>query len=232
MNKKLLIGNLQHLTSQLKFDKRKFLSEYPYPHKRYEEIIEQKINPDIDDLIHFSRYFKYSIDQLLSIDIKARHKSISPKSIKMLVLDVDGVMTNAGIIYTENGDELKVFNAKDGLAIKKLTSIMPVGILSNALTEKVIEKRARVLNTSYFYSGNERKMSILNQWLKKEKIKLSEVAYIGDDLNDAEIFDNVGLTACPADAVDAIKSKAQIILKTRGGRGCIREFIDEFFLHQ
>jgi 3-deoxy-D-manno-octulosonate 8-phosphate phosphatase (KDO 8-P phosphatase) len=231
MNKKLLIANLQHLTSQLKFDKRKFLSEYPYPHKRYEEIIEQKVNPDIDDLIHFSRYFKYSIDQLLSLDIKARHKAINPKSIKMLVLDVDGVMTNAGIIYTENGDELKVFNAKDGLAIKKLTSIMPVGILSNALTEKVIEKRAQVLNTPYFYSGTDRKMSILNQWIKKEKIKLSEVAYIGDDLNDAEIFDNVGLTACPADAVDAIKSKAQIILKTRGGRGCIREFIDEFFIH-
>jgi len=229
MNKRLLIGNLAHLSSQLKFDKRKFLSEYPYPHKRFEDILDFKVNPDIDDLIHFSKYFKYTVDQLLTLDLKARHKAISPKTIKMLVIDVDGVMTNGGIIYTENGDELKVFNAKDGFALKELSSRLTVGILSNALTPKIIEKRAGIVNTPYFYSGTERKINTLNAWIKKEKIKLTEVAYIGDDLNDAEIFDRVGLTACPADAVEAIKAKSQIVLRSRGGRGCVREFIDEFF---
>jgi len=229
MNKRLLINNLIHLTSQLKFDKRKFLSEYPYPHKRFEELLDGKTNPDIDDLIHFSRYFKYSIDQLLTLDLKARHKIINPKNIKMLVIDVDGVLTNGGIIYTENGDELKVFNSKDGLAIKRLSNQLTIGLLSNALTPKIIEKRAQILNVQYFSTGDERKFVTLNNWIKKERIKLTDVAYIGDDVNDVEIFDQVGLTACPADAVDVIKSKAHIVLRNRGGRGCVREFIDEFF---
>src|ERR1035438_3800547 len=124
------------------------------------------------------------------------------KNIKFLVLDVDGVLTDGGMYYTESGDEFKKFNAKDGLAIRRLTkSGIPVGIISHGQLSKLINKRADLLGIEYVCVGMEmKKLDILKDWCNKLNIDLNDVAYIGDDINDLEIMHAVGVSACPDDA--------------------------------
>ena len=78
------------------------------------------------------------------------------------------------------------------------------------------------------YVGREAKISILNSWITEKGLTLDQVAMIGDDINDKEIMSSIGLSACPADAVNEIKSISHIVLKQKGGEGCIREFIDNY----
>lgn len=153
------------------------------------------------------------------------------KNIKFLVLDVDGVLTDGGMYYSESGDEFKKFNAKDGLAIRRLTkSGIPVGIISHGILTKLINKRAELLGIKYVYVGmGVKKLDILTNWCKELKIDLHDVAYIGDDINDIEVLQAVGVSACPFDAVLKVKDIAHHILQNNGGNACVREFIDEYF---
>lgn len=152
--------------------------------------------------------------------------------IKFLALDVDGVLTDGGIYVSENGDIFKKFNVKDGVGIKKAFNAgILVGFISAASRgEKLIRTRARMLGVKYVYSGKEDKVIVLNKWLSELKIKANEVAYLGDDETDLKIIAHVGLSACPSDAVDKIKKAVTIVLKKRGGEGCVREFIDTYLL--
>lgn len=152
--------------------------------------------------------------------------------IKFLALDVDGVLTDGGIYVSENGDIFKKFNVKDGVGIKKaLDAGIFVGFISaSSRSEKLTRARARMLGVKYVYSGEEEKVTVLNKWLSKLKIKTSEVAYIGDDETDLNIIAQVGLSACPADAADKIKKAVNMVLRRKGGEGCVREFIDTCLL--
>ena len=149
---------------------------------------------------------------------------------KLLILDVDGVMTSGGVYFTESGDEFKKFNTKDGLAINRLTkSGFQVGIISQGRTVNLVQRRADILGIQRVYVGQEKKTIILNQWCSDLKISMDEVAYIGDDVNDMECMKQVGLSACPADAANQIIAIAKLKLKAKGGKGCVREFIEIHF---
>lgn len=178
-------------------------------------------------LIQFSQAFGLSIDTLVNVDLSKKHTLAN--SIKLLVIDIDGVLTDGGMYYTESGDELKKFNTKDGLAIKRLVKNgMQVAFLSNGKNTALIQSRAKLLGVQKVYVGFEEKEKILDKWVKELKITYKNVAYVGDDINDLKVISKVGFSACPADAIDAIKHQASIILTRNGGDACVREMIDNY----
>ncbi|RUA34424.1 MAG: 3-deoxy-D-manno-octulosonate 8-phosphate phosphatase [Bacteroidetes bacterium] len=155
------------------------------------------------------------------------------KNIKLLILDVDGVMTDAGMFFTESGDQFKKYNAKDGMAIKALERFgIQAGIISSAHKIQMVKVRAEMLNIKHLYVGGDPKLDILVDWCEKLEIKLSEVAIIGDDINDLAVMKAVGFSACPADAVLKVKETVDLVLQTKGGQGCVREFIDFYLLDE
>ena len=151
---------------------------------------------------------------------------IIPK-IKLLILDVDGTMTDNGVYVDEKGIESKKYNAKDGVGIYELIkNNVIVGIISHSEKGDGIKSRASYLGIKYCHVGNEPKEEILKTWIKKLEIKLEEVAFIGDDINDLSIIDIVGFSACPNDSSDPVKRNVSLVLNTKGGYGCVREFSD------
>lgn len=151
--------------------------------------------------------------------------------IKLLVLDVDGTMTDAGVYITEKGEQFKKFNARDGIGIKQaLKNGIEVGIISHSLVTEMVNIRANMLGMKYYYIGQRPKLEVLEGWLRDLKISKEQVAFIGDDINDLEIIEAVGYSACPSDGVDAVKKKVNVVLEKKGGEGCVREFIDAYLL--
>ncbi|MGD8526636.1 MAG: HAD-IIIA family hydrolase [Thioalkalispiraceae bacterium] len=150
------------------------------------------------------------------------------KEIKFLALDVDGVLTDGGMYYTESGEEFKRFDTKDGRGIIELQKHgVPVGLVSSGFKTNIIKGRAKTLNIERYYVGTEPKLGILEQWCQELAISMDEVAYIGDDINDRDIIRRVGFSGCPADAMNSIKDIVDVVLTRNGGYGCIREFIEE-----
>ena len=151
------------------------------------------------------------------------------KKIKLLILDVDGVMTDGGMFFTANGDEHKKFNTKDGMGIMKaIKNGLNIGIISSGFSDQIVKKRADMLGIKKCYVGRESKIDILKNWMDEDSISFEEIAMIGDDVNDLTIMKNIGVSACPSDAVIEIKSFCNIILQKKGGEGCIREFLDQY----
>lgn len=150
--------------------------------------------------------------------------------IKLVVADVDGTLTDAGVYITANGDEIKKFNAHDGMGMRILLEAgIEVGIISSSITTKMVEKRAEMLGLKYCYVGMDSKLTVLERWRKELGLDYSEIAFMGDDINDKEVMEKVGLSACPSNAVDSIKCLADIVLERKGGEGCFREFVDRYF---
>ena len=147
--------------------------------------------------------------------------------IKMLIVDVDGTLTDGGVYVDENGKETKKFNVKDGIGMMELQKNgVEVGIISNSERGGAILSRAKYLGIKHIYIGDDPKQKILENWITSKNITLADVAFIGDDINDLGIIDMVQFSACPKDAVDLIKKKVSLILNTCGGDGCVREFSD------
>lgn len=197
---------------------------------------------DVDDVNELTLYDleavceEYEID-LLSLLFKpmfqSAHLTEKIEQIKLLVLDVDGVLTDGGMYVTENGDQLKKYNTKDGMGIQHLTKNgFQVAIISSGYATEVVKSRADLLGIQHCYVGREPKMNILNKYCTELNIDLENVAIIGDDINDLEIITTVGFSACPSDAVTAVKSKVDVILSKKGGKGCVREFIDTYLSKQ
>ncbi len=150
------------------------------------------------------------------------------QDIRFLVLDVDGVMTDGGMYYSESGEEIKRFDTKDGRGIIELQKAgVPVGIISSGFKKEIIAGRCKTLGIEHYHIGMEQKLDILRDWCQQMQLELSQVAYIGDDVNDREIIKATGLTGCPADAMQSIKDIVDVVLTRNGGHGCIREFIEE-----
>jgi len=148
--------------------------------------------------------------------------------IKFLGLDVDGTLTDGGMYYTEGGEEFKRFDTKDGRGIIELQKQgVEVGLLSSGFKSKIIEGRAKTLSINKLYVGTDPKLGILEQWCKDMDIYMKQVAYIGDDINDRDIINAVGFSACPADAMPGIKDIVDVVLTNKGGYGCVREFIEQ-----
>ena len=149
--------------------------------------------------------------------------------IKLFITDVDGTLTDGGMYYSENGDELKKFNTRDGMGLQLLQKQgVKVGIVTSENTQ-MVERRAAKLRVDYLRQGKRDggKLAVVKEICDEMGISLQEVAYIGDDVNCKDILSSVGLAACPADAMDEIKAISNIlIMKRKGGEGCVREFID------
>lgn len=152
------------------------------------------------------------------------------KEIKLFLSDVDGTLTDAGMYYGENGEEFKKFNTHDGKGFELLRKAgIKTGIITSENT-KIVENRAKKMKVDYLYQGLEHKgkLEIAKEICKKENITLSEVAYIGDDINCKELLESVGICACPNNALDEILNITNIIKLSRsGGDGAVREFVNE-----
>jgi len=187
------------------------------------------IDPNL--LKQLSNETAWLVDTLLLEEIELR--STVPADIKMLIFDVDGVMTDAGMYYSESGEESKRFNSRDGLAIRNLNKLgWKTGIISHGININLIKRRADLLGISHVYAGNRPKTDVLAEWCNELNLSFSQIAFIGDDINDLPIIRVVGFSACPADALNAVKKEVNMVLSSRGGDGAIREWIDRCFLNE
>lgn len=147
--------------------------------------------------------------------------------IKLLIMDVDGTLTDGTINIGDNGELFKSFNAKDGYGINV---ILPQnGIKTAVITGRksaIVERRAKELNIDFVYQGVDNKTAILSKILHELKIDYSSCAYIGDDMNDFECMSLCAERGCPADADTGIKAICTYVCKNNGGKGAVREFIE------
>lgn len=197
---------------------------------------------DVDDVNELTVYDleavceEYDVD-MLSLLFKPMYRpdlwNKKIEKLKLLVLDVDGVMTDGGMYYTESGDQFKKYNTKDGMAIQHLVKDnFQLAIISSGFKGEMVKSRAELLGIQFCYVGREPKMEILKKHCSDLGITLENVAIVGDDINDLEIIKNVGFSACPSDAVNAVKGHVDVVLTKKGGDGCVREFIDSYILKQ
>ena len=152
--------------------------------------------------------------------------------IRLLVMDVDGVMTEGKITYTSDGQELKSFNIKDGLGIKRAQASGIETAIITGRTSPMVERRARELGIAHLVQGREDKLAALSDLVDQMNLSLDQVAYIGDDLPDLTAIESVRLGACPADAATEVKSKANWVSTRGGGDGCVRELCDLLVSHK
>lgn len=175
-------------------------------------------------------------DWIILEELMYRHVLLpgkNKKSIKLFVTDVDGTLTDGGMYYSEYGDELKKFNTRDGMGIQLLREKgIKTAIVTSENTE-LVKRRACKLGIDYLIQGkrNDDKLIVVQNLCKQLAITMSEVAYIGDDINCYNLLFAAGAKACPADACAKVKSIKGIKIMTRdGGEGCVREFIDLLLL--
>lgn len=146
--------------------------------------------------------------------------------IRLLLLDVDGVMTDGGIIYDGNGLETKVFNVKDGHGIKMLQRYgIEIGIITGR-TSEVVEIRARELGINLVYQGALKKLESYDDIKQKTGLLDSQIAYVGDDVIDVPVMRRVIFAAAPADALVEARTVAHYVTSCAGGRGAVREVCD------
>ena len=148
-------------------------------------------------------------------------------NIKIFLSDVDGVLTDGGMYYTESGDEFKKFCTYDGMGFQLLKKTgVKVGILTTE-DRDLNRRRAKKLGLDFDFHGAKDKLQIVKDLCEQENITLNEIAYIGDDVNCFDLLLNVGVAACPNNAMKKIKSIPNIIqLEKNGGEGVVREFIE------
>lgn len=151
------------------------------------------------------------------------------KEIKMFLTDCDGCLTDGGMYYSEKGDELKKFSTKDGMGFSLLRKR---GIITGIITgenSRIAEARARKLHIDELHQGIDNKLEVVKQLAKKYQINLSEIAYVGDDINDIDVLENVGFSSTVNNASDFIKKKVRYVSNLNGGDGAVRDII-EFIL--
>jgi len=147
-------------------------------------------------------------------------------SIELIVLDVDGTMTDSRITYSHNGDEIKSFNVKDGLAIASWRKLGKQVAIITGRKSAIVERRAKELHIEHFYQGIENKKEVLESLLEKLDIRMENVAVIGDDLNDLQMLKSAGISFVPRDASAYVDKIATVILSKKGGDGAVREMIE------
>jgi 3-deoxy-D-manno-octulosonate 8-phosphate phosphatase (KDO 8-P phosphatase) len=145
------------------------------------------------------------------------------EKVKILLLDVDGVMTDGRIVYTDSGTEIKAFCVKDGLGIRLLINAgIKTGVVTGRSSE-ALHHRCKNLHIEYIFDGVLNKVEILDKIIGLTGIQASEIAYIGDDLPDISIMRGVGIPIAVADAHESVIDTACIVTSAKGGNGAIRE---------
>lgn len=142
-------------------------------------------------------------------------------------MDVDGTLTDGKIYMSADGELMKAFNIKDGYAIAHLEDKQIVPVIITGRSSEILVRRCRELGIVELYQGIEDKTAKLLSICKKFQVEASNVAYIGDDLNDLECMKICGYSAAPADAAKEVLASVDYICKHRGGEGAVREFIEQ-----
>ncbi len=153
-------------------------------------------------------------------------------SIQLIVLDVDGTMTDGRITYSENGDEVKSFNVKDGLAIVSWMRLGRKVAIITGRSSNIVARRAKELHIEHYYQGVDNKLEKLQELLDKLGLTMDQVATIGDDLNDYAILKAAKVSFVPADANREVEKIATVSLLSRGGEGAVREMIEYLILKE
>ena len=193
---------------------------HPYLMPEYSAI---EADEEDDWLMLEKLMYKYVVDKL------------PIKPVKLFVTDVDGVLTDAGMYYDNKGNELKKFNTHDGMSFKLLRENSIKSAIITSEETNIVKNRSKKLNVNYLYQSvsGKKKLDVIKEICMKENIHLSEVAYIGDDINDLDALSIVGLAACPINATQSIKNIKNIIhLKKSGGNGAVREFVEIILANQ
>ncbi len=151
-------------------------------------------------------------------------------SIELIVLDVDGTLTDGKITYTQNGDEIKSFCVKDGLAIASWIKLGKQVAIITGRNSKIVERRAKELGIIHFYQGIHNKQEVLENLLKELNLSMENVASMGDDLNDYAMLNASKLSYVPADASVYVKEIATEVLGAKGGEGAVREMIEKLII--
>jgi len=144
----------------------------------------------------------------------------------LFATDVDGVLTDAGMYYSESGDEWKKFHTRDGMGIKLLQK---AGLITAIITQestKMVMRRAQKLTIPEVHQGAYDKLTVLNDLIARYGLTMEQVAYIGDDVNDLQALGAVGFSACPADGIPQVQQTVRYICKKKGGEGAVREIAD------
>ena len=148
------------------------------------------------------------------------------KNIKLVAFDVDGVMTDGSLTFTQDGVEIKTYDAKDGLGVVMLSR---AGIITSIITARdnnTVKLRAEIIDIKELYMGQKNKVLALNELIEKYNLQPNEIAYMGDDLPDICVLSRVGLASCPNDAVDEVKKVCNFVSTKGGGKGAVRELCD------
>lgn len=147
--------------------------------------------------------------------------------IKLIVIDVDGTLTDGGITYTNGGEESKTFDVKDGLAMASWTKLLGRKIaIVTGRESTIVEKRAQELKIEHLYQGVHKKDEVIEEIMEKEGITWDEIAAIGDDLNDYKMLKKAGISFCPSDASKYVIEAVNVPCKAGGGKGAVREMVE------
>ena len=149
-----------------------------------------------------------------------------PKNIKILLTDVDGVLTDGGMYYNSKGDFMKKFHARDGMGVTLLRKKgIPTIIVTKEKTD-IVRKWASKMKIAKIFDGIQNKEKIVDEICKKYKVAASQIGYIGDDVNDIELLKKVGFSATPKDGIIEVRKIVDYICKKNGGEGAFREIAD------
>ncbi|MEH7303101.1 KdsC family phosphatase [Neobacillus drentensis] len=150
--------------------------------------------------------------------------------IKMLVMDVDGTLTDGKIYVGDNGEVFKAFNVKDGYRLINIEKYNIIPVIITGKRSEILAKRAAELRIEEVHQGIEDKLAVLDGVINRYQLTYENVAYIGDDINDIDCMKVCYLKACPADAISEVLGIVDYVCKSNGGNGAVRELIDLIIL--
>ncbi len=148
-------------------------------------------------------------------------------NIRVFVLDMDGVLTDGKLLVTDNGEEQRSMNIKDGYALVQAISHQHDVVIISGSKSEGVRRRLERLGVRYIYMGVHDKLTVLTEWTLANQVKPENILYMGDDVPDIHAMKSVGLSACPADAVQDVIETAQYISPFNGGHGCVRDVIEK-----
>ncbi len=157
---------------------------------------------------------------------KNRRIFAKAKKVRLLMLDVDGILTDGRIYYTDNGEEIKAFNVLDGHGIVMLKDAGIKTAIISGRKSQAVKRRAEELGVKYLYQGIFDKVRVMEKIIKAEKINSENVCYIGDDVTDLALLQRVGFSATVPDGAEEVKSRVDYITTRKGGKGAVREIAE------
>lgn len=165
------------------------------------------------------------IDKLLAD--KNQHLKSKAQKIKLILTDVDGVLTDTGIYYGQDGEALKRFSIRDGMGVERLRKYAGIEtVIITGENSGTVKTRAEKLKIIEYYLGVNKKEDVLEIIKKKHGLESDNIAYIGDDSNDYDVMKLAGFTATPADGMNFIKDISDYVCENKGGYGAFREFAE------